>query len=405
MDIYGEFKQSYYDDMLALAGDKPIALAEVGAMPSLDVLTKQPRWAYFMMWSGLAETANSLDQLQTVFHAPTLLNRGDAPFTPTAAPAVKAIDPVAPEALSSVREVLDRLYESEGTRVLSGQVNNAESPAGATQQVFETTARNPAIYASDLDTTSGGISMQAVLEEAIRQNREKSIVSFRWIAPNPAELDSAASRASGNARQTLLTDFEWKELMTPGTHLNERWCAQVDAAADALKQLEQKGVAVMWSAYPDSNGKQYWWADHAGVHGSAALYRMLFERLVHHDHVRNLVWVWEAAPPGFGPGATGSYAQYFPGLLYVDALELDTSRTESRFRSDEFLHSFAAGKVIGISVEGIVPDHALFATERDWAWFLLAPQSVSAGGNHAGAADATAQAVRSLYGDPRTISR
>ena len=27
MDIYGEFKQSYYDDMLSLSGDKPIALA------------------------------------------------------------------------------------------------------------------------------------------------------------------------------------------------------------------------------------------------------------------------------------------------------------------------------------------------------------------------------------------
>jgi mannan endo-1,4-beta-mannosidase len=405
MDIYGEFKQSYYDDILVLAGDKPIALAEVGAMPSLDVLTKQPRWAYFMMWSGLAETANSLNQLQTMFHAPNLLNRGDAHFTATATPALKAIDPVTPEALSGVREVLDHLYETEGTRVLSGQVNSPDSPAGATQQVFETTARKPAIYASDLDTTSGGISIQPVLDEAIRQNREKSIVSLRWIAPNPAELDSAASRAGGDARQTLLTDFEWKELMTPGTHLNERWCAQVDAAAAALKLLEQKGVVVMWSAYPDSNGKQYWWAGHAGVHGSAALYRMLFERLVHHERVRNLVWVWEAAPPGFGPGATGSYGQYFPGLLYVDALELDTSRIDSRFRSDEFLQSFTAGKVIGISVEGTVPELALFEKERDWAWFLLAPQSASGESNHAGAADATAQAVRALYDDPQILSR
>lgn len=405
MDIYGEFRQSYYNDMLALAADKPIALAEVGAMPSLEILTKQPRWAYFMMWSGLAETANTPDQLQTMFHSPNLLNRGEAPFVATAAPVAKAIDPVTPEALPGVRELLDHLYESEGTRVLSGQVNNADAPASATQQIFQTTARNPAIYGSDLDTTSGGRSIQPILDEAIRQNREKSIVSLRWIAPNPAELDTAASSAGGDGRQTLLTDFEWKELMTPGTLLNERWRAQADSAADALKQLEQKGVAVMWTAYPDSNGKQYWWANHAGIHGSAALYRMLFDRLVLHDHVRNLVWVWEAAPPGFGPGATGSYAQYFPGLLYVDALELDTSRTESRFRSDEFLHSFAAGKVIGLSVEGTVPDFELFAKERDWAWFLLAPQSVSVSGDHAGTADATAQAVRTLYSDPRIVSR
>ncbi len=30
-DIYSEFQQSYYDDMLALAAGKPIALGEVGA--------------------------------------------------------------------------------------------------------------------------------------------------------------------------------------------------------------------------------------------------------------------------------------------------------------------------------------------------------------------------------------
>ena len=51
MDIYGEFKQEYYDSMLELAGGKPIALAEVGGLPSPEVLEKQPRWTYFMCWS------------------------------------------------------------------------------------------------------------------------------------------------------------------------------------------------------------------------------------------------------------------------------------------------------------------------------------------------------------------
>jgi mannan endo-1,4-beta-mannosidase len=55
MDIYGPFSQEFYDGMVALADPlhKPIALAEVGAMPSLTTLAAQPRWAYFMMWSGL----------------------------------------------------------------------------------------------------------------------------------------------------------------------------------------------------------------------------------------------------------------------------------------------------------------------------------------------------------------
>jgi mannan endo-1,4-beta-mannosidase len=81
MDNYGEFRQRYYDDLVELSGDKPIGLAEVGVMPTPEVLVKQPRWAYFMIWAGFAEEANSPEHLQTMFHAPNVLNRGEPPFS------------------------------------------------------------------------------------------------------------------------------------------------------------------------------------------------------------------------------------------------------------------------------------------------------------------------------------
>src|SRR3984885_6460801 len=141
MDIYGEFKQDYYDGMVVQAGDKPIALAEVGAMPTLEVLARQPRWAYFMMWSGLAETSNSSEQMQAVFHAPNLLNRGDPPFTPPSASATSTIDPVTPKAIPQVKAVLDRLNRIRGAQILSGQISEANSLTPSMQQVFQATAK------------------------------------------------------------------------------------------------------------------------------------------------------------------------------------------------------------------------------------------------------------------------
>jgi mannan endo-1,4-beta-mannosidase len=401
MDIYGEFKQSYYDDMVALAGDKPIALAEVGAMPTLDVLAKQPRWAYFMMWSGLAESSNSPEQLQTIFHAPNLLNRGDAPLTAPVAPATSNLDPVTPKAIPAVKSILDRLYRTRGTQILSGQINSAGSLTAAAQQVFQATAKYPAIFAADLDTAGVADSKMQLIDEAIRQNAAGSIVSLRWLAPNPADVNQTGNAIAGHeSRQISLTDFEWKELLTPGTHLYQRWCAQVDAAATQLKKLQDKNVAVLWSPYPQPNGKQYWWAGHAGIHGSAALYRMLFDRLVNYDDVHNLIWVWQAVPSGFGPGANGPYSEFFPGFLYVDALELSVSRTQSRFRTDSFMQSFAVDKAIGIEIDGPAPDPAFFARETNWAWFLLAPQSPATAN-----AAATSQALLTLYSDPRVVAR
>jgi mannan endo-1,4-beta-mannosidase len=175
-------------------------------------------------------------------------------------------------------------------------------------------------------------------------------------------------------------------------------------AAAALRQLQDRGIAVLWTPYPQSNGMQYWWGGRPGIHGSAALYRMLFDRLVQHDHIRNLAWVWEAAPPGFGPGASGAFSKYFPGLLYVDALNLAAIRAQSRFRSDEFLRRFAVGKVIGLSIAGPAPDPSLLAREAGWAWFLLSPQNV-AGSGSATPAPPPIQLLRDLYGDSRVIAR
>jgi mannan endo-1,4-beta-mannosidase len=50
-DVYTEgFNQENYDQILALAGDKPIALGEVGRPPTQEILQKQPRWTWFMSW-------------------------------------------------------------------------------------------------------------------------------------------------------------------------------------------------------------------------------------------------------------------------------------------------------------------------------------------------------------------
>jgi mannan endo-1,4-beta-mannosidase len=400
MDIYGEFKRSYYDDMVALAGDKPIALAEVGAMPTLEILAKQPRWAYFMMWSGLAESSNAPEHLQTMFHAPNLLNRGEAPFTAPSAPTTSAINPVTPEAIPEAKAVLDHLNRIRGTKILSGQISAANSLTAPTQQVFRATAKYPAIFAVDLPEAVDTDSGNRILNEAIQQSAAGSIVSLRWLPRNPANVGQAANPAADHDNRSALTDFEWAQMLTPGTHLNQRWSEQVDELAIELKKFQDKSIAILWTPYPEPNGKQYWWAGHAGIHGSASLYRMLFDRLVNHNGIHNLIWVWQAVPGGFGPGGNGPYADFFPGFLYVDALELRVSRIQSRLRSDTFLQDFAVGKAIGLAIDGPVPDPALFARETNWTWFLLAPLSPAT------ANDATtSQALRALYGDSRILTR
>jgi mannan endo-1,4-beta-mannosidase len=50
-DVYrGGFARRDYDQLLALAVDKPIALGEVGRLPTPEILRSQPHWTWFMLW-------------------------------------------------------------------------------------------------------------------------------------------------------------------------------------------------------------------------------------------------------------------------------------------------------------------------------------------------------------------
>jgi mannan endo-1,4-beta-mannosidase len=404
VDIYGEFKASYYDDLLALAAGKPIALGEVGAVPSPAVLKQQPKWTWFMIWSEFAEGANSLENLRAIFAAPTTLNRDDPRVAgPMAAmrkaSAASSPDPVTPQPSEEVKRVLARLYSLSGRNALSGQANDPRSVSVSTDRVFQISTKNAAIYGEELGISKEtgvdeAAARQAIVEEAKRQSANHALVSLAWHAVRPTDDEPASWEQSVRGQ---LTDFEWNELLTPGTRLYQRWCAQVDGVAAYLSQLQDAHIPVLWQPYPQPNGKQFWWAGRKGIRGSAALYRQLFERLVNHAGLHNLLWVWEAAAPGFGPEAPGPYFDFFPGLLYADALAVDVEGPDLRFPRDAGLALIGAGKVIGLGISGHLPDPALFAQQTRWAWFLASPELPSAPDE--------AEALRKLYNDPRMLPR
>jgi mannan endo-1,4-beta-mannosidase len=60
LDTYEGWKQSYYDDLNALSDGKPLAIAECGGnIPSMSIFETQPKWTYFMIWTGFAQNAGN----------------------------------------------------------------------------------------------------------------------------------------------------------------------------------------------------------------------------------------------------------------------------------------------------------------------------------------------------------
>jgi mannan endo-1,4-beta-mannosidase len=75
-DIYrSNYLQSHHDDLLKLAEGRPIAIGECGGLPTPEILRSQPRFVWFMAWSGLLMKHNTPEQVRALYCDPRTLNR------------------------------------------------------------------------------------------------------------------------------------------------------------------------------------------------------------------------------------------------------------------------------------------------------------------------------------------
>ena len=86
LDVYGsDFKQEYYDSLVFLSNGKPLVLGEVGNPPSLEILSKQPKWSYWVIWSGMVR--NTLKKQHRILNSdPRILSLEDAAYRELVAP-------------------------------------------------------------------------------------------------------------------------------------------------------------------------------------------------------------------------------------------------------------------------------------------------------------------------------
>jgi hypothetical protein len=193
--------------------------------------------------------------------------------------------------------------------------------------------------------------------------------------------------------QGKLTNDEWAALTTPGTELNARWLAQVDVVAGYLKRLQEARIPVLWRPYHESNGDWFWWGGRKGERGSAALYRMLYDRFVNYHRLDNLIWVWNTNAPN-GRNA-GPYYAYYPGLEYCDVFATDIYDEYKQSYYDDLVE-IAEGKPVAIGECSRVPSPDLLKEQPKWTWFMIWADLFPLN---------KPEDAKALFYDPRTLSR
>ncbi len=206
------------------------------------------------------------------------------------------IPPVSPHPSPEAAQLLRFLQDISGKRTLAGQ--HCAPLLGSTRLggMHKLIGRYPAVFGQDFGFSAPGTwdginFRQRIVDEAIRRQSEGFIITLMWHAVRPLDDEPVVFEESIEGR---LTDGEWRDLLTPGTPIHERWKSQVDVIAWFLRQLREAGVPVLWRPYHEMNGDWFWWCGRKGEGGYRRLYRMLFERLTVYHGLNNLLWVFNA---------------------------------------------------------------------------------------------------------------
>jgi len=391
----GDYQQSRYDGLVKLAAGKPLALGPVDAPPTPAILNQQPLWTWFMMGADATSRGAGRDGVEALFSDTRAVHRGSSVLIPEGlqSPAPSPCEPVNGRATAEARALLKTICSLSGKVILSGQHNFPNHLSKWSEHAAEVTGKYPYIWGSDFGFTAEGkdaiTGRDAMIEEARRQHAAGSIITLMWHVVRPVDNEPSTWRESVQGK---LSDFEWRELMTPGTNLHRRWMAQIDTAAGHLKKLQDAKIPVLWRPYHEANGNWFWWGGRKGESGFAALYRMTYDRMVNHHHLDNLLWVWNSNAPNKN---AGPYADFYPGPQYCDILATDVYGEFLRSHYFDLLE-LANGKPVALGEVGRVPTPAILREQPRWAWFMIWADLFDRN---------PVDAVKGLFNDPRTVSR
>ena len=287
--------------------------------------------------------------------------------------------PVTPQASPEATALLQVLYDISGRYTLTGQHNFPNTKSRNSQFAARYIGKTPAIFGTDWGHAKAGdsdsyLARPDIVQEAIRQHQLGSLVTICWHAVPPTadepitfrQLPGSDPKALKSVQGKLL-DEQFKDVLTPGTALYIKWCSQVDEIAVFLKQLQDAHVPVLWRPYHEMNGDWFWWGGRTGEYSTLALYKQLFDRLVNHHHLTNLIWVWSMDRPS-KPGM--EHAKFFPGTEYVDVLALDVYGSDFSQAYYDSLVSLSQGKPMALAEVGNPPTPEILKQQPRWTYWM-----------------------------------
>ncbi|MEZ0537835.1 glycosyl hydrolase [Caldicellulosiruptoraceae bacterium PP1] len=196
------------------------------------------------------------------------------------------------------------------------------------------------------------------VEAAIKWNKDYGgIVTFcwHWYAPTGG-IDKTF--------YTKNTDFDVERALITGTKENELLINDIRMIAEQLKRLDDLNIPVLWRPLHEADGRWFWWGA-KGPDPYKKLYYLLYDILVNHYKLNNLIWVWNAPQEEWVIDS-----DYFD-IAGVDMYAPQKNYGPLRINYEKICELTSYKKPVTLSENGPIPDpEILLDTKTYWLWFM-----------------------------------
>lgn len=282
------------------------------------------------------------------------------------------VNPNATPAAIELKQLLDSVY---GQKIISGQCDDSYL-----QYIQEVTGgKSPAIMGYDFNGICPSQGGNNDANKAINWvNNMGGIAQFQWhwISPNADgdwtthnfNLGDALADTAGLSYHNLIRD--------------------IDLVSAEMKIMQDSGIAVLWRPLHEAEGQWFWWG-YSGGDACKQLYRLMYDRMVNHHQLNNLIWIWNS----YGTDKQN----WYPGNDVVDIIAWDyPTYSGSNSSWNQYQNLFGTnGKPFGIGEDGKLTDPEILATQP-WLYFLTWAYMIKDKN--------TADWVNQVYNDSRVLT-
>lgn len=275
------------------------------------------------------------------------------------------------------QNLLTYLEENVGQKILTGTHACVNYNTNEADWVYKHTRKYPAINTIDYihDIFSASDSWINYSNSTLWRNwtSKGGIMSamWHWNMPNNEGSDYTCTPGAEPGQ----TSFRPSGIFSPGSDDYKTMIDRIDQVAKWLKPMKSAKVPVLWRPLHEAQGnwteanpgtdwhKAWFWWGADGPEAFVELWRVMYDRLVRHHGLTNLIWIFNA----------GDSKRWYPGDEYVDIVAYDfynKTLNEMRWWYDYF-HQAYPGKLYAISEFGGIPKVSEFWADGQYWSFLI----------------------------------